>query len=222
MILSHLAPYKEIFENKGQVTLSNIFPESQANEIWEAYIKSDQFKVTFFNEEFNSEDDSYIHYAEKGSDKYHELSSQVYNLAAQDRFCYRFSKTTWTHPYLDYLWSSPIFINLIESITGYDNLVWNKSSTFTSKYEAGDFLYTHTDKGNGRIAFVYHLSKNWFPGYGGIFMRMGNWVDIDSAVLPKFNHLTLFDVANEGTPHIVTQVIPNLPHARIAYSGWLA
>lgn len=222
MILSHLAPYKEIFENEGQVTLPNILPESQASEIWEAYIKSDQFKVTFFNGEFNSEDDSYIHYAEKESDKYYKLSSQVYNLAAQDKFCYRFSKTTWTHPYLDYLWSSPIFIDLIESITGYDNLVWNKSSTFTSKYEAGDFLYTHTDKGNGRIAFVYHLSKNWFPGYGGLFMRMNNWVDVDSTVVPKFNQLTIFDVANEGTPHIVTQVIPNLTNARIAYSGWLA
>ena len=53
MIFSHLAFYKEIFKNKGQVTLPNIFPESQAEEIWKAYIKSDQFKVTFFNEEFN-------------------------------------------------------------------------------------------------------------------------------------------------------------------------
>ena len=222
MILSGLSPYREIFEKEGQVTLPNLFPEHQAEEIWEAYSKSDQFKVTFFDEELNPEDNTYIHSTEKGSDKYYELSSKVYNLASQDRFCYRFSKTTWTHPYLDGLWSSPIFIDLIESITGYDNLSWVKSSTFTSKYEAGDFLYTHTDKGNGRIAFVYHLSKNWLPGYGGLFMRMNNWVDVDSTVVPKFNQLTLFDVANEGTPHIVTQIIPNLPHARIAYSGWLA
>ena len=53
-------------------------------------------------------------------------------------------------------------------------------------------------------------------------MKMGNWTDVDSTVIPKFNQLTIFDVANEGTPHIVTQVIPNLTKSRIAYSGWLA
>jgi SM-20-related protein len=221
-MFSHLEPYKDIFKKEGKATIPNIFPESQADEIWESYINHKDFKVNFYTEEFNSEDDSYIHYANKGSNKYHELSSKVYSLAAQDRFCYRFSRTSWVHPYLETLWSSQIFIDLISSITGYDDLAWVRSSTFTSKYEAGDFLYTHTDKGNGRIAFVYQLTKDWRPGYGGLFMKMGNWTDVDSTVIPKFNQLTIFDVANEGTPHIVTQLIPHLTKSRIAYSGWLA
>lgn len=214
--------YKDTFQSNKQVTLSDLFSEDQATEIWNSYIQSKEFKTTFFTEEYNEEENGYIHYAEKGTSKYDELSEKVYKLAAQDRFCYRFSRTSWTHPFLEKLWSSEEFIQLMSYITGYENLSWVRNSTFTSKYEAGDFLYTHTDRGNGRIAFVYQLTKDWLPGYGGIFMKMNNWIDINSAVLPKFNQLTIFDVSNEGIPHIVTPVLPYLKHSRIAYSGWLA
>ena len=107
-------------------------------------------------------------------------------------------------------------------ITGQENLRWIQDSTFTSKYEAGDFLYTHTDKDNGRIAFVYQLTKDWLPGYGGLFMRMDDGVNVDTTILPQFNQLTIFNVEGEGTPHIVTNVIPGLRKPRMAYSGWLA
>jgi Rps23 Pro-64 3,4-dihydroxylase Tpa1-like proline 4-hydroxylase len=213
-MFSHLEPYKEIFKNEGQVTLPNIFPDSQVKEIWESYINRKDFEVNFFTDKIIT--------TKKGSKEYFELTKQVNNMVSQDKFCYRFSRTSWTHPYLETLWSNPAFVDTISYITEYQNLTWVRESTFTSKYESGDFLYTHTDKGNGRIAFIYQLTKDWLPGYGGLFMRMNNWIDIDSAVLPKFNQLTIFDVANEGTPHIVTQVVPNLNNARIAYSGWLA
>ena len=210
----HLDPYRETFQKTGQVTISNLFPESQAEEIWESYINHKDFKVHFFTDQVNI--------TKKDTKEYQKLTKKVNKLAAQDKFCYRFSRTPWIHPYLEVLWSNPAFDSIVSYITGYQDLSWIKDSTFTSKYESGDFLYSHTDKGNGRIAFVYQLTKNWLPGYGGLFMRMQDWVNVDLTVLPKFNQLTLFDVSNEGTPHIVTQVIPNLNNARIAYSGWLA
>jgi Rps23 Pro-64 3,4-dihydroxylase Tpa1-like proline 4-hydroxylase len=53
-------------------------------------------------------------------------------------------------------------------------------------------------------------------------MRMDDWINVDHTIIPQFNQLTLFDVQGEGTPHIVTNVIPGLKKSRMAYSGWLA
>jgi Rps23 Pro-64 3,4-dihydroxylase Tpa1-like proline 4-hydroxylase len=221
-MFSHLLKYKEEFSQKRQVTIQNLFPEDQAEQIYQDYLNSDQFKVAFMVGGVDQNNQPLIQWAEKGTDSYNHLSNQAYELASKNIFSYRFSRTNWIQPYLYELWNSQIFINAIEFITGQENLRWVKDSTFTSKYEAGDFLYTHTDKDNGRIAFVYQLTKNWLPGYGGLFMRMDDWVNVDATILPQFNRLTIFDVTGEGTPHIVTNVIPNLKNCRMAYSGWLA
>jgi hypothetical protein len=221
-MFNDLLTYKEEFSQKGQVTIHNLFPENQAEQIYQDYLENNQFQVAFWTGEEIEDKGIPIQYAEKNTKRYNELTKKVYELEGNGIFSYRFSRTNWIQPLLFNLWSSKIFINAIEFITEQENLKWVQDSTFTSKYEAGDFLYTHTDKGHGRIAFVYQLTKDWLPGYGGLFMRMNNWVNVDSTVLPQFNQLTIFNVANEGTPHIVTNVIPGLKKCRIAYSGWLA
>ena len=221
-MFDHLLKYKEEFSQKEQVTIRDLFPNDQAEEIYQDYLNSNEFKVAFWTGEEVEGKGIPIQYAEKNTERYHDLTKQVYELEGSNTFSYRFSRTNWIQPLLYNLWSSKIFTSAIEFITSQEDLEWVKGSTFTSKYEAGDFLYTHTDKNNGRIAFVYQLTKDWLPGYGGLFMRMDDWMNVDATVLPQFNQLTIFNVEGEGTPHIVTNVIPGLKNCRIAYSGWLA
>jgi len=221
-MVANILEYQKQFQEKGQVTIDSLFPEPQAEEIYLDYLTNPKFKVGFWTGEEVPGEGIPIQYAGKGTHRYNQLTDQVYNLAANNLFSYRFSRTQHVHPYLYNLWDSPMFSEVMGFITGQKGLKWVKDSTFTSKYEAGDFLYTHTDKGNGRIAFVYQLTKNWKPGFGGLFLKANNWFHPDVAVLPEFNKLTIFDVTNEGTPHCVTQVMSNLKECRIAYSGWLA
>ena len=43
-----------------------------------------------------------------------------------------------------------------------------------SRYKGGHFLSPHSDKGNGKIAFVISLTKKWKPEYGGILHFMND------------------------------------------------
>ena len=38
---------------------------------------------------------------------------------------------------------------------------------FLSRYKSGHFLAPHSDINNGKLAFVFNLTKNWKPQYGG-------------------------------------------------------
>ena len=221
-MFTEVLKYKEEYTQKGRVTIHNLFPDNQAEQIYQDYLNSNEFKVGFWTGEEIEGRGIPIQYVDKDTERYNMLTKQVYELEGNGMFSYRFSRTDWIQPLLYELWDSKIFTNAVEFITGEKDLKWVKGSTFTSKYEAGDFLYTHTDKDNGRVAFVYQLTKDWLPGYGGLFMKMDNWVNVDATILPQFNQLTIFDVTGEGTPHMVTNVIPGLKKSRIAYSGWLA
>ncbi len=221
-MFTEVLKYKEEYTQKGRVTIHNLFPDNQVEQIYQDYLTSDTFNVAFMAGGVDLNNQPVIQWASKGTEEYHHLTGLAYDMAGQDRFSYRFSRTDWVHPLLYELWNSQIFTTSIEFITGQENLRWIQDSTFTSKYEAGDFLYTHTDKDNGRIAFVYQLTKDWLPGYGGLFMKMDDGINVDTTILPQFNQLTIFNVEGEGTPHIVTNVIPGLRKPRMAYSGWLA
>jgi Rps23 Pro-64 3,4-dihydroxylase Tpa1-like proline 4-hydroxylase len=92
---------------------------------------------------------------------------------------------------------------------------------FASWYAPGDFLSTHTDKGNGQIAFVWNLTKNWRPQYGGLLHLLNaDWKTVETTITPSFNSLVLFDVRGEGRPHFVSQIIPGVVEKRLAISGW--
>ncbi len=97
-------------------------------------------------------------------------------------------------------------------------------NTFVSCYTAGDFNGPHTDGDNGRLAFVYHLSKNWKPEYGGLFLRMeDDFQTVNKVVVPPFNSLTIFDTkghGTSGTPHLVTEIAQACTNKRIGFTGW--
>jgi len=123
------------------------------------------------------------------------------------------------HPYLD-LFKSEQFRNYLSEITGHQDLEFSEGHSFVSNYESGHYNGPHTDGENGRIAFVFHLSKDWKPAYGGLFLRMDwDWKTINKAICPPFNTLSIFDVSN-GAPHLVTEVAQGIDNKRISFTGW--
>ena len=71
----------------------------------------------------------------------------------------------------------------------------NISTVFASCYQSNNFLSTHTDQTNGKISFVWNLTKNWKPQFGGnFFLLESNQKDIKKTLTPSFNSLTLFEI----------------------------
>ena len=143
-----------------------------------------------------------------------------------DQFSYIFyrSMNASTMSYLEFVirqtLSSPEFIEILNKIT---NLGLTKLTTlFLSKYKTGNFLSPHSDNGNGRLAFVLNLTKNWKPQYGGVLHFMDeNRIEIIESFVPGFNNFIIFYVPDgKGIPHFVSHVSPNVKFSRFAITGW--
>jgi len=91
--------------------------------------------------------------------------------------------------------------------------------SFWSLYEVGSYLNSHTDMsetGDRSIAFVYNLTPEWNPVWGGLFnLQDGNKF---TAVSPIFNSLVLFKVPNN---HFVSEISQRAERSRLSFSGWL-
>ncbi len=120
--------------------------------------------------------------------------------------------------------NSPIFIQLLCEITGLQ--ITQLRTMFLSRYRSGHFLSPHSDKGNGKIAFVINLSKNWLPQYGGnLHFLSEDRQTIIETWTPAFNNMVIFYVPPEheadcGMPHFVGHVNPNVRFSRYAITGW--
>lgn len=142
-------------------------------------------------------------------------------------FSYRFFRTTDHVPQcycilcnFRELLSSPEVLDLLIQLTSFPLARINNS--FASKYNEGCYLSAHTDKGNGELAFVYNVSKDWHPMMGGCLHMLDPYtlLDVNTVITPRFNSLTLFRVPKEGIPHYVSPVSPNVTADRLAFSGW--
>jgi len=148
----------------------------------------------------------------------------AYSLKVNDEvnFSYFYRRTEDYHPLLN-CFAEDWFIKKLEYITGYENLQFNWDMTFISNYGPGHYNGPHTDGSNGRIAFVFHLSKDWKPWNGGLFLRMDHeWTKADAVISPSFNKFAMFNVFGDGygAPHLVTEVAQGCTNRRISYTGW--
>jgi SM-20-related protein len=151
----------------------------------------------------------------------------VNNSFGNDKFTYIFNRSMNNSLNMSYfeftirqVLNSKDFIDKLNEITG---LGLNRLTTlFLSKYKSGNFLSPHSDKGNGTLAFVIYLTKFWKPQYGGILHFMSDdRKDIIESYVPTFNSLVIFSVPkDEGIPHFISHVSPNVKHARFAITGW--
>jgi Rps23 Pro-64 3,4-dihydroxylase Tpa1-like proline 4-hydroxylase len=114
------------------------------------------------------------------------------------------------------------FINILNEITGLD--LKNLTTMFLSKYKSGNFLSPHSDKGNGKLAFVINLTKFWKPQYGGALHFMNNdRTEIIDTIVPSFNTFFIFNVPSDtGIPHFVSHIAPNVKYSRYAITGWFS
>ena len=142
-----------------------------------------------------------------------------------DQYAYFFYRTLDSHklhclcPHCTILklLTSVSFINTLNDIT---QLNLSRSTTiFANKYTEKCFLATHTDDGNGKLAFVLHLTKNWNPCWGGLYMDYSDMNNIKT-IIPSFNKFVMFKVGNNQTPHSVSSVTENITHQRISVTGW--
>lgn len=223
--------YKDQWNNNKAVSIPNLYPEFQMDELWNYYYNQPD---NWWNHVIHP--DPYFDYANKEPDYYHmyylpendpsfeerDNFARAYNKAGE--FSYQYYRVDHgndkQHPYLN-LFQHPKFISFIEYITGYENLEAPTSATFISNYQAGHYNGPHTDGPNGRIAFVFHMSRDWRPEYGGLFMRTEwDYLTVNKTVTPKYNTLTMFDVSDGGAPHLVSEVVKGCDNKRISYTGW--
>jgi Rps23 Pro-64 3,4-dihydroxylase Tpa1-like proline 4-hydroxylase len=111
-------------------------------------------------------------------------------------------------------------LEFIKSVTGID--AQKLTHVFSSRYLSNFFLSPHPDSKHGKIGFVYSLSKDWRPEWGGNLHFMDeDYRTVTRTVVPVFNKLTLFDIsAKAGVPHYVSHVVPNVKVKRLSITGW--
>ncbi len=146
-----------------------------------------------------------------------------------DSFSFSFQRTLNNHGfqcsciecYIKYLFKTPAIIQQINEITNMN--ITKAHDVFISKYSYGNFLSVHSDKNNGRVAFILNLSKGWKPEYGGLLHILdNNRENVIRTIVPHFNTLTLFYIPPEiGIPHFVSHV--NIKNKnRFAVTGWFS
>jgi len=147
----------------------------------------------------------------------------------EDNFSFSFERTLNNHIfqcsciecYIKYIFKTPKIIKQINDITNMN--ITKAHDIFISKYSYGNFLSVHSDRNNGRVAFVLNLSKDWKPEYGGLLHILDNKREnVIRTIVPHFNSLTLFYIPpNIGIPHFVSHV--NIKNKnRFAITGWFS
>lgn len=115
--------------------------------------------------------------------------------------------------------ASPETLDFLAAVTGMDDLVFADAQA--TRYTPGDFLTRHDDNVAGkdrRLAYVFGLTSEWLPEWGGLLLFNGADGEVAEAIVPRFNALSLFAVPQ---PHSVSYVAPHAPHARVSVTGWV-
>lgn len=143
-------------------------------------------------------------------------------------FCYSFDRTTGDHSegcgckecgFRKFLGSEET-VKFLSLITGMN--IEETGEVFASRYRSGQFLSPHHDQKKGQVGFVYNITKNWKPQYGGALHFMSDdYNTVTKVVFPTFNRVTIFDiVTRDGVPHFVSHVAPGIRQKRISFAGW--
>lgn len=218
---------KEEFKKNKIVIINNIFTEDNYNNIhnyfYEFKKKPSNWFITFSY--YNKKKDiklqkltmnEYIYYKKKVKKSFinNNFSFLFY------RFNEHVHKCTCYKCFLIKYFKSNKFINFLNNIV--DNNITISNTVFVTKYTKDCFLSIHTDKRNGKYAFIYNITKYWDPQYGGLLHILeDNRIDIKKVIYPKKNSFVLFEVPeNEGIPHFVSQINPNINLSRISMTGW--
>ena len=214
---------KEEWDKHGMFELTNLFGES-ANTIWEYYFYDDVPWDLAVYPDLVEHKEYYIPYIKKDAPDLQKRINHIYNVRNQEGFSYCYERNdNHFHPLIENLFFNPKFFDYISKCTGYKNTNLNPENCFTSRYSSGHYNGVHTDGPNGRIAFVYHLSKDWGVQDGGLFCKLDWDHNLIKAIVPPFDSLVVFDTVlngKPGNPHMVTEVSQGCNNKRIGFTGW--
>ena len=234
---SELEKMKETFIVTGSVTITDFLDEEVANNLehfFNSEMPEDWWSAASYPTE--SGDISYIRNYPQNSEAIQNAKNYADSFFYNDslaggqsgRLAYHFYRTLGNHvdgcycaecKFREWLLSSELlwFLSLIS-----DEVYTKFNTTFASRYSEGSFLSPHTDYSNGDIGFVYQLTRDWRPQWGGILHFMDDeGKTITGSKVPTFNSLTLFRLPDgQGKWHYVSHVNPGVKSNRIAYTGW--
>jgi hypothetical protein len=117
------------------------------------------------------------------------------------------------------LMNMPETLSRLRSWTGAEDVTF--ADCQATRYQAGDFLTRHDDDVEGksrRFAYVLSLSENWDADWGGLLLIQNKAGEVERALAPEFNALTLCAV---GQPHSVSMIAPFAARPRLSLTGWL-
>jgi|TARA_B110000908_G_C10175440_1_gene413027 hypothetical protein len=228
MDLPNFEPLKEEFKKNRAVSITPVLTDKAAKEVHSYYFNKKDWKYVIYPD-FIPHEHYYMPLISSDDSSKDNRIKHSRKTLDEGGFAYMYKRTNPSsikydlHPYLEHFFT-PDFCQYLTQITGYNNLFTNIGDTFVSCYTSGDFNGPHTDGDNGRLAFVYHLSKNWKVENGGLFFRMEeDFHTVNKVVVPPFNSLTIFDTKGQGTsgtPHLVTEVAQACTNKRIGFTGW--
>ena len=113
---------------------------------------------------------------------------------------------------------SEVALASLRTVTGCPTL--NFADAQATRFRTGDFLTRHDDSLEGRnrrFAYVFGLTADWQPAWGGLLMYHGER-GVAETMMPMFNSLCIFAVPQ---PHSVSFVAPYAGADRLSVSGWL-
>lgn len=213
--------YKSNFEKNKKVQIKNILIDKIADFLFKQAITEKNWVLATGFDAIKFEKKVNKQFEKANSNQIKKVQDKFKN----DHFSYIFhrSMNNQKPSFLEYAlrknMASEEFIGYLNKIT---NLNLKKLNTlFLSKYKGGNFLSPHSDKGNGKLAFVLNLTKNWKPQYGGILHFMNEEkTEIIESYIPLYNNLMLFEVPEAGIPHFVSHVVPYIKQERYSITGW--
>ena len=218
---------KEQFKNHNRIVINNFLLNDHAESFYEFYnekMPSNWWHASSYPSFTKGESHEFIPVTDEN---YHtiQINKSYSNKCLNDNvYSYFFYRTlthnegcNCTHCSINDFLCTPKMVNILNEIT--DLKLEKPTTIFANKYTSDCFLATHTDDGNGRLAFVLHLTKDWNPCWGGLYMDHTDPYNIKT-LLPSFNKMVMFKVGNNQTPHSVSCVTNNLTRKRISVTGW--
>lgn len=221
--------YSGLFKSMGIVSIPNFLDTTFADKVFH-FINQEMTAEWWYFTGFYNDNKIILPDTIENQSKIQEVKEKCQSDFNNDKFSYHFYRTYNDHfPECDcpectlrMTITSPEFTNLISQITGIK--LTKNNELFISKYSEGSYLTTHNDNGNGKIAFVINLTKNWKPQYGGNFCLLKeDRLSIKKIITPTFNSCTIFRIPdNKGIPHYVSHVVSGVKYNRYAVSGWFS
>ncbi len=135
-----------------------------------------------------------------------------------DAYLEQWNEVPLLNEFLEGLNSEPV-LDLVRALTGFGQII--KADAQATRYAPGQFLRQHNDQSppdeTWHVAYVYNLTSQWQPDWGGYLQLIDLRGDIAVGLKPRFNVLNLIAVPQ---PHLVSMVSPFAGAARYSITGW--